>query len=83
MKPTAPTPASFVPSTTSVEDFDFAAGRVDVDAMTAAYRRHGAVVIRGLSNDYVADLLQDMEAILEQSQALLRRPARRSITPTP
>ena len=67
MNPTAPTPASFVPSTTSIEDCDFTAGRVDVDAMTAAYRRHGAVVIRGLSNDYVSDLLQDMEAILEQS----------------
>ena len=65
------TPASFSPSTTSVEDFDFTAGQVDVDAMTEAYRRHGAVVVRGLSEDYVADLLQDMEAILEQSQALL------------
>ena len=55
----------------AVEDFDCRAGRVDVDAMTAAYGRHGAVVIRGLSSDYVSDLLQDMEAILEQSQALL------------
>ena len=71
MSSSVPTPASFSPSTTSVEDFDFTAGQVDVDAMTAAYRRHGAVVVRGLSNDYVADLLQDMEAILEQSQALL------------
>ena len=71
MSSSVPTPASFSPSTTSVEDFDFTAGQMDADAMTAAYRRHGAVVVRGLSNDYVADLLQDMEAILEQSQALL------------
>lgn len=65
------TPGSFQPSATTVDDFDFTAGRVDVAAMTAAYRRHGAVVIRGLSSEYVPALLHDMEAILEQSQALL------------
>lgn len=64
-------PVPFSPSAISVDDFEFTAGQVDLTTVAEAYRRHGAVVIRGLSNDYVKDLLQDMEEILEQSQGLL------------
>ena len=66
-------PQAFTPSTRTLADLEFASADVGsrLPEMVDAYRRHGAVVVRGLSSNYVATLLADIEAIRARAEEML------------
>lgn len=55
----------------TVADLEVQADGLDVGRAAAIYQRYGALVVRGLSRPYVADVRRDMEATFQQSVALL------------
>lgn len=57
----------------TLEALDFQARNLDVSKAAQAFKTHGAIVVRGLLTEYIADLHRDIEATAQQSLALLDR----------
>lgn len=57
--------------TTTLDALDFQARNLDVSKAAQAFKTHGAIVVRGLLTEYIADLHRDIETTARQSLALL------------
>ena len=60
-----------IPSTITLDDLVVQEGDLDVARASEIYQEHGAVVLRGLSKPYTAQVLQDMDHTLAQAESLL------------
>jgi phytanoyl-CoA hydroxylase len=60
-------------SAVTVHDMEVFADDLDVRRAAVLYREHGALVVRGLMQPYLADLQRDIEASAQESIALLDR----------
>jgi ectoine hydroxylase-related dioxygenase (phytanoyl-CoA dioxygenase family) len=62
-----------VPLTASVEDLEVFADDLDVKKAAEMFKKHGALVVRGLMKPYVAEIHRDIEAAAAESLALFDR----------
>jgi phytanoyl-CoA hydroxylase len=62
---------STAPSAVTIKDLEFFADRLDPRTAAAAYKEHGAIIVRGLMSPYVNHIRQDIEACATEAIALL------------
>ncbi|MDR3708584.1 MAG: phytanoyl-CoA dioxygenase family protein [Capsulimonadaceae bacterium] len=58
-------------SNMTVEDIEVFADSLDVAQAASIFKRHGALVVRGLTKKYLADIVRDIENTARESLALL------------
>lgn len=60
-------------ATVTVEDLELSIDDIDLHEAKRIYDDHGALILRGVARDYVEEILEDMEDILDQAHRLLPR----------
>jgi hypothetical protein len=58
-----------IPTTTNLEDIELHVDGLDPKKAARIYQEHGALVVRGLMRDYVADVHRDIEQTVQETLA--------------